>query len=317
MESPIVMTLKKSRDFLRAYNNFLILPHIKADGDALGSAIALKLALENLGKKAQVFNQDEIPYNLSSFFKDEFSSQEPGSGFEALVSVDTADETRLPDIYDRYRDLPLLNIDHHGTNSLYGDINLVYGGLSSTGELMAEVLDELEVELDKEIAQALYIAIVTDTNRFLYTSSTANTLRLAARLQEAGADFEKIHRNIFGEKPLEVLKLSYLALEKSEFIGKNIVFCRLTKEDFKRAGFYETDDVITLLRDIQGVDVAALVYDYQDKHKLSLRSKGHQNVDELASFFGGGGHKKAAGADINLDQLEILIKKLEALSHVG
>lgn len=317
MVSPIATTLAKTKKFIESYGDFIIFPHVKADGDALGSAVALKLVLEKLGKSALIFSEDELPHNLKDFFKGTLTDSDPLKRPQAVISVDTADEGRLPRGYYPYRNLPLLNIDHHATNSLYGDVNLVYGGLSSTGELLGILIDELGVHFDKEIASALYIALVTDTNRFMYPSSTSASLRLAARLYEAGADFEKIHRAIYGEKPIEVLRLQAIATEKLEFLTDNLVYCRLIREDFSLAGFHETDDIITMLRDIKGVDIAALVYDYENKQKLSLRSKGPQNVDELAAYFGGGGHKKAAGSDISPDQLDLLRSKLRKLSHVG
>lgn len=317
MVSHIAMNLKKTRDFILGYGSFLILPHVRADGDALGSSLALKLALEKMGKKAVVWCEDALPHSLKPFMETKINSGILLESFEALIAVDTANLARIQSIYKAYDQLPVLNIDHHPTNTDFGQVNLVYGGLSSTGELMAMVFDELEVELDKEIAEALYIAITSDTNRFQYDSITSETLRLAARLLDAGADFDRIHRHLYGEKPIELLKLLSLATEKSIFLASDVIFCQLTQEDFDGAGFDETDDVIALLRDIEGVGVAALVYHQDGQEKLSLRSKGNYLVDGLAKAFGGGGHKKAAGAPFNLEDLELLKERLKELSHVG
>lgn len=313
----MMMNLTKTRAFIEKYNSFIILPHVNPDGDALGSALAMKYALESLGKRAVIWNEDSLLHSLQPFFQGTFKQYKPSGNFDAVISVDTADLDRLGQRYSELDYLPLLNIDHHATNSAYGDVNLIYGGLSSTSELVALLLEELEIVFTKEIADALYIALVTDTNRFFYNSTTPATLRLGAKLLEAGADFEKIHRYIFGEKPLSLLRLLSIATEKIDFIANNIVFCHLTLEDMQRAGFHETDDVINMLRDIEGVDVAALLYDYEKSRKLSLRSKGKQNVDELARFFGGGGHLKAAGATLSDQDLPLLKTKLKELENVG
>lgn len=311
------MNLNKAKVFIEKYHYFIVLPHIKADGDALGSALAVKLILESLGKKAVIWNEDPLQHSLKPFFQGSYNTAKPEGDFDALISVDTADLSRLGERYNHLNHLPLLNIDHHATNSNYGDVNLVYGGLSSTGELIGLLMEELEIPLTNKIADAIYIAIVTDTNRFFYNSTTPSTLKWAAKLLEAGADIEKIHRYIFGEKPLSLLRLLSLATEKIEFIAPNIVYCRLKKEDMQKAGFFETDDVITMIRDIENVDVAALVYDYEDSQKLSLRSKGVQNVDDLAQFFGGGGHLKAAGATISEEDIPSLKRMLKELEYVG
>ncbi|NLY72280.1 MAG: hypothetical protein GX079_01125 [Tissierellia bacterium] len=317
MVSHIAMNLKKTKDFILSYKSFLILPHVRADGDALGSSLALKLALEKINKKAVVWCEDALPHGLKPFMDGKTNKAPLLESFEALIAVDTANLSRIQSIYKDYDQLPILNIDHHPTNTDYGQVNLVYGGLSSTGELMAMVIDELGVELDKNISEALYIALISDTNRFQYDSITSDSLRLGARLLDAGADFDRIHRHLYGEKPLELLKLLSLATDKSVFLSEDVVFCQLTQEDFDRAGFYETDDVIALLRDIERVGVAALVYHQDGQEKLSLRSKGDYLVDGLAKSFGGGGHKKAAGSPFNLEDIELLKERLKELSHVG
>lgn len=313
----IAKSLKKTKKFIEENSSFIILPHVRADGDALGSALALKLGLEKFNKKAVVWYEDTLPHSLKPFLEGKIAVQEPEGNFDALIAVDTADTNRLASGHKKYPQLPILNIDHHATNTNFGQVNLVYGGLSSTGELIAMVLEELGVELDKDIADAIYLALASDTNRFQYDSTTSDSLRLAARLLDAGADFNWIHRHLFGEKSLEMLKLLALATDKMEFVTRDVVFCLLREEDFEEAGFNETDDVISLLRDIEGVEIAALVYENSGNMKLSLRSKGQANVDELAGYFGGGGHKKAAGAPINEEQLDLLKEKLKELSSVG
>lgn len=313
----MMMNLKKAEAFITRYTCFLILPHVKADGDALGSSLALKLALNRLGKRAVIWHEDPLLHSLVPFFQGSYCSSRPMDSFDALISVDTADLMRLGKRYCGYESLPLLNIDHHATNEGYGEVNVVQGDISSTGELLYSLLEVMNIEITPEIANALYIAVVTDTNRFFYSNTSPKTLRVAANLLEAGADFGKIHRHLFGEKPLSLLRLLGFATEKTEFLTPNIVFCRLTKRDMDEAGFFETDDVINMLRDIEGVDVAALVYDQDQEQKLSLRSKGQQNVDALARHFKGGGHLKAAGATVFEEDIPLIKAMLKELADAG
>ena len=310
-------SVREAVDFIRQYDSFLILPHEKPDGDALGSALGLKLGLEQLGKEAVIWSQEDLQESMKPFFMGEYSMTFPKRAISAVISVDTGDEKRLGERFLPVKDLPLLNIDHHGTNTLYGDANYVAGGLSSTGELVTKLLLELGVKLTEQMATALYVAIVTDTNRFFYSSTSPETLETAAILMKAGAKHDRINTLLYSEMPLAKLQLESFIIGAAEFLETDLVYARLTKEDMEGIGWHDSDDLVELLRDIEGVKVSALVYDYEGEVKLSLRSKDEIDVSKLAMHFGGGGHRNAAGASIQVDEIEELKRKLKELSCVG
>lgn len=310
-------SLQEAVAFIQKYDSFLILPHEKPDGDALGSSLGLKLGLEQLGKEAIIWSPEDLQINMKPFFEGKLSRVFPERAFSAVITVDTGDRGRIGERLSAIENLPLLNIDHHATNTFYGDANYVEGGLSSTGEMMTKLLLELGVTLDEDMAKALYVAMVTDTNRFFYSSTTADTLRYTAILMEAGAKHDEINTLLYSEKPLAKMKLEAYAVQQAEFVAQDIVYLRLTLKEMEQIGWTDSDDLVEMLRDIEGVQVSALVYDYQGECKLSLRSKAEVDVSNIAVYFGGGGHRNAAGATIREEEIPELKRKLKELSSVG
>src|SRR6185503_10073890 len=199
MISPQMQTtsdLQAVADAIRSNDRFLLVTHENPDGDALGSLLATKLALDQLGKDSVMYLYGDAPLPREYGFM-ELSGilrEPPADAAErVLVAVDCANETRIGPDLDLLETAPLtIDIDHHHDNSRFGDINLVVGDASSTGEVLRDVFGELGVELTPEIAEALYIAVVTDTGRFQYTNTTPKALRLAADLVEAGADVHQV-----------------------------------------------------------------------------------------------------------------------------
>src|SRR6266571_352556 len=187
-------------DAIRGHERFLVTTHENPDGDALGSLLAAKLALDQLGKDTVMILYGDAPLpneyafmplaDLGRRWPDDVSER-------VLLALDCANESRIadPEVLGR---VPLtVDVDHHHDNSAFGDINLVVADASSTGEMVRDLLRELEVEITPEIAEALYIALVTDTGRFQYTNTTPKALRLAAELVEAGADVHKVFQGVY------------------------------------------------------------------------------------------------------------------------
>ena len=186
---------------LRSHDRFLLITHENPDGDALGSLLATKLALDELGKDAvmYLYGSSPLPQEYGFMPLEELRREVPGDASErVLVALDCANESRLGPDQSVLADAPLaLNIDHHHDNSRFGKINLIVPNASSTGEVLRDLFRELGVELTPEIAEALYIALVTDTGRFQYRNTTAKALRLAAELVEAGADVHRIFQGVY------------------------------------------------------------------------------------------------------------------------
>ena len=224
-------------DAIRSHDRFLVTTHENPDGDALGSLLAMTLALRSLGKNAVMYLAGETPlpreYSWMPF-GDLRRTVPDDAGTRVLLALDCANESRLgPDPEVLHSSPLVVDVDHHHDNSRFGAVNLVVADASSTGEIVRDLLRELDVELTPEIAEALYIALVTDTGRFQYTNTTPKALRLAAELVEAGADVHKIFQDVYESVQFAKLKLLARALERAQiYEGGRLVISYLLRTDF-------------------------------------------------------------------------------------
>ena len=213
----------------------------------------------------------------------------------------------------------MLDIDHHHDNTRFGDVNLIVADASSTGEVLRDVFAELGVELTPEIAEPLYIALVTDTGRFQYTNTTPKSLRLAAELVEAGADVHEVFQQVYESVEFAKLKLLARALERARVLeGGRIVVSYLVRTDFAEVGAAEaySEGIIDYLRAVEGSELAALIRepprDDGPVHRVSLRASIDElDVSAIARTFGGGGHRQAAGfsSDASIDEITELVRQ--------
>jgi phosphoesterase RecJ-like protein len=303
---------------LREHRRFLVTSHENPDGDALGSLLAMHLALEQLGKDSVMVLTGAAPlpgeYRFLGLAEHGLARELPDDrGDRVLVAVDCANATRPADtsILDG---APLtINIDHHHDNSRFAAVNLVVPDASSTSEILADVLRALGVELTRELAEPLYVALVTDTGRFQYTNTTPKTHRLAAELIEAGADVRTVFQNVYEAIQFPKLKLLARALERAESLAdRRIVVSHLVRSDFGDVGAVEpySEGIIDYLRGVEGAQLAVLIRepprDGSPARKVSLRSSiDALDVSALAREFGGGGHRQAAGfgTDLPVDEI--------------
>ncbi len=309
--------LKAIADALREHDRFLVVTHENPDGDALGSLLAATLVLRSLGKDAVMYLAGEAPLPREyGFMHLEGLVREPptDAAERVLLAVDCAKEERIGDPEAVSRAPLVLDIDHHHDNTRFGNVNLIVPDASSTGEVLRDVIRELGIELTPELAEPLYIALVTDTGRFQYSNTTPKALRLAAELVEAGADLHAVFQSVYESVELAKLKLLARVLERAEVLeGGRIVVSHLLRSDFADVGAAEpySEGLIDYLRAVEGAELAVFVREQMGRgatgHKGSLRS----NIDELdvsaiARRFGGGGHRQAAGFSSDLSPTEIL-----------
>jgi bifunctional oligoribonuclease and PAP phosphatase NrnA len=292
---------------IRAHDRFLVTTHENPDGDALGSLLATKLALEALGKDVRMYlaGTSPLPSEYSFMPLGDLLRELPADmGERVLVAVDCANESRLGPDPEVLQDAPIvLDIDHHHDNTRFGSINLIVPDASSTGEVLRDIMRELGVELTPEIAEALYIAVVTDTGRFQYRNTTPKALRLAADLVEAGADVHRVFQGVYESVQFAKLKLLARALERAQvYEGGGLVVSYLLRDDFHEVGAAETysEGIIDFLRAVEGADMAALIREPPrtdgPKRRISLRASTDQlDVSAIARKMGGGGHRQAAG----------------------
>jgi bifunctional oligoribonuclease and PAP phosphatase NrnA len=307
--------LQAVADALRSHDRFLLVTHENPDGDALGSLLATKLALDSLGKDSEMYLYGDAPREYAFMRLDGLRREPPADGGDrVLVALDCANEQRLgPDTTLLERAPLVLDIDHHHDNSRFGDLNLVVGDASSTGEVLRDVFAELDVELTPEIAEALYIAVVTDTGRFQYTNTTPKALRLAAELVEAGADVHRVFQGVYESVEFAKLKLLARALERAQvYEGGRLVVSYLLRSDFTELNVAEaySEGIIDYLRAVEGAEMAALIREPPRREgparRVSLRASNDElDVSAIARKSNGGGHRQAAGfsSDASVEEI--------------
>src|ERR671935_864589 len=314
-------------DAIRNGDRFLLTTHENPDGDALGSLLATKLAFDRLEKDSVMVLHGDAPLPGEYQFMPlaELRRRWPDDVSErTLVALDCANESRIADPEVLGRVPFAINIDHHHDNTRFGDLNLVVPDASSTGEIVRDLLRELGVELRPEIAEALYIALVTDTGRFQYTNTTPKALRLAAELVEAGADVHRVFQGVYESVEFAKLKLLARALERAQVLeGGRIVVSYLLRTDFAEVGAAEpySEGIIDYLRAVEGADMAVLIREPPREDGPTRRVSLRASVDELdvsaiARKSGGGGHRQAAGfsSDDSIDEITAFLEREFAAS---
>src|SRR4051794_7429394 len=309
-------------DAIRGHERFVLTTHENPDGDALGSLLAMKLALDQLGKDGVMVlvGDAPLPGEYAFMSLSELRRRWPDDVAErVLLAVDCANESRIadPEVLGR---VPLsVDIDHHHDNTRFGQTNLIVADASSTGEVLRDVFRELNVELTPDIAEALYIALVTDTGRFQYTNTTPKALRLAAELVDAGADVHRVFQGIYESVQFAKLKLLARALERAQiYEGGRVVVSYLLRTDFTDVGAAEpySEGIIDYLRAVEGAEMAVLIREPPrvdgPLHRVSLRASVDElDVSPIARLFGGGGHRQAAGfsSEKSVDDITEIVRQ--------
>ncbi len=286
---------------LRRRSAFVMVSHVKPDGDTLGAGFALGLALKRLGKRVAYFQQDAVPRNLRFLPESELVSRAiPGDlpPDTLYVFCDMSDWRRAGEHLPAVARENMLDIDHHLGNSLFGKLNFVLEHECSTGTVVMHLLRELGVPIDAPIATCILATIMTDTGGFMHSNTTPEALDLAAELMRQGADKEEITDQIFLRKRVAATKLLGCIIDamKFEHAGR---YCYSYVDDAMLeatgADGEDTEDVVNTLLGQEGVDVAALFKAIDGEIRVSLRSGGRLNVQAAAQRLGGGGHFRASG----------------------
>src|SRR5256714_2314284 len=307
---------------LRDHDRFLVVTHENPDGDALGSLLATTLALRRLGKDVEMYlgGSGSLPREYAFMQLDGLRRDLPDDLEQrVLVAVDCAKADRIgPDPNPVERASLVIDIDHHHDNTRFGDLNLIVADASSTGEVLRDVIRELDIELTPELAEPLYIALVTDTGRFQYTNTTPKALRLAAELVEAGADVHQVFQQVYESVEFAKLKLLARALDRAQVLeGGRIVVSVLLRNDFSDVGAVEaySEGIIDYLRAVEGSELAVLIREPPradgPTRRVSLRSSVDElDVSAIARRFGGGGHRQAAGfsSDLPIGEITAIVR---------
>lgn len=302
-------------------NNIAIITHINPDGDCIGSAAALKELIKGWGKNADIYNENGCPAYLciEKNCTTVNTCSEASVKYDLVIWVDCGSIDRAGKIaYVVDACDYMINIDHHATNTGFADINIVDPGASATGLLIYDFFIACKAEITKYTAELLYMAISTDTGNFSYANTDKRTHIVAGELLERGIDVAEISRRLFRATTYNRLKLTQLALDTLRlYCGGRVAVINVTKAMFAATGTDSSDSeaFVGYARDINGVEVAAMLRDTTDGRlvKVSLRSNSNVDVSKIAEEFGGGGHFNAAGFSIEgkiPDVEERLIEKI-------
>lgn len=292
-------------DVLKKRDNFLITAHVNPEGDSIGSQLAMFFLLKKIGKKAVMVNHDMVPENLQFL---------PGSASVTMtlpddfipataIVLDCPVMERAGAVTGHLSEIDeIVNVDHHISNEFFGDVNWVDPQASSVGEMMYRLIKKMGVEVDKDMALAIYAAMVTDTGMFSYDNTTGETHVVAADLMRIGVIPKIVHKEIFEKRSSFQVKLLGKALSTMELEEKGkIAHMCLTRRMLEDEGVksVSTDEFINYPRSVKGVKVAVFFKESVENPgaiNVSFRSTGDDiNVDEIAGKFGGGGHQKASG----------------------
>jgi phosphoesterase RecJ-like protein len=303
-ETHITATFEQIGEVLRSHQSFVLISHVRPDGDAIGSQLALGFSLRALGKSVRLINEDGLPENLAFLSGSELIECPPAEPLdvEVAIALDTATKPRLGDaaLHAASKAKLWLNIDHHISNPKYGDLNLIDATSPATGEIIYDLITALDLPLPDETRDAIYVAVSTDTGSFQYPSTTARTYEMAADLVRRGLDVGTINSQTYDENPYRRLELMRALLNTLERSPDGIVAHWELREETRVALALRPEDsegLIDVIRAIRGVRLAVFFEELPDgKVRVSMRSKDRElDVCKIASAFGGGGHALAAG----------------------
>ena len=301
------------KERLRIANNVIIASHIRPDGDAIGSLLALGLALQDAGKSVQMVLVDGVPGSFRHLEGSELIVKEPTGEYDTFITVDSADFRRVGKAFETFGS-PDINIDHHKTNENFGKLNLIEPEEVATAAILTNHLPEWGYQISKPIAAALLTGIVTDTLGFRTSNTNPSALRLCASLMETGVDMTDLYMKALVKKTFSAARYWGAGLSRLEQ-QDGIVWATLTVEDRKQAGYGGNDDadLINMVSAIDGNKVGMIFVEQNDHHvKISWRAlEPGIDVSKVAKHFNGGGHAAAAGADIPgaLNEIQPLVLK--------
>lgn len=307
------MTLDNILEEINKANSIVLLAHENPDGDAIGSCLAMKLALEELGKKADLI-MPEYPQEFEILpGANEIIKESNIKNYDLAIALDCASIKLLGNCEEYFNGAKVkIVIDHHSSNTMYGDFNYVDQDAPAVCQLLLVVLGYFKAQVTKDIGTCILTGIITDTGGFRYESVTAETFRFVADLYDKGVKVSKIYQQVFGSKPRAKFELHRLAQDRIEFLedGK-VAYTYITREDEERFGCKngDHDGIVEEGRDVEGVEVSIFLRETPKGIKGSLRSKNYVNVSQVAMMFGGGGHIRAAGLTVqgSMDQIKAQI----------
>ena len=297
-------TFEEIGEVLRGHQSFVLISHVRPDGDAIGSQLALGFSLMAAGKSVRLINEDGLPDNLTFMAGSEKIERPPAEplAVEVAIALDTATKPRLGEnaLHGASQAKIWINIDHHKSNPAYGDLNLIDPSSPATGQILYELITALDLPMPAESRDAIYVAVSTDTGSFQYPSTTAKTYEMAADLIRRGLDVGTLNSQTYDNHPYRRVELMRALLNTLELSADGLV-ATWELHDQTRLDLAlrpeDSEGLIDIIRAIRGVQLAVFFEELEDgKIRVSMRSKDKRvDVCQIALEFGGGGHTLAAG----------------------
>jgi len=316
------MSIESIQTIINENKSFLITSHVGLEGDSIGSQIAFYRLLCQMGKKAFILDADtpSKQYKFLPYIKEINTSLDKKFEYDTIVVIDCPVLERAGSVVKQFNDQKVLvNIDHHISNSYFGDINWVNPKASSCGEMIYNLFCLFKQPITKEVATLLYVAIMTDTGSFGYENTDANTHLIAMKLIERGLKPVDIHKRIYENKTFSEIRLLEKALSTlKKTHGEKITYLYVSKKMMldTKCNMGVTEGFVNYARSIEGAKVSLLFVENPEESNrihISLRSKGEYDVNKLASYFNGGGHRNAAGCVVEGNLKEVIDKVIDTL----
>ena len=298
------MTIDNIIEEIKKADTIAILTHESPDGDAVGSSLAMYLALKQIGK-----NPDVIIPKYSKVFSflpgvEEIKTEGKKESYDLAISLDCANMKLLNGYANYFEDAnSRISIDHHSANTMFADLNFVNPMAPACSQILVTIIPELGAQIDRKIGTCLLTGIITDTGGFRYSGVTSETFEFAAELLNKGVNVSDIYKRVLQTLSKCSFELRRRAMNRIEFFEEGkITFTYITKEDEKDVGCINSDHdgIVEMGRDIEGVEISIFLREKDDGYKISLRSNEYVNVSDICLLFSGGGHVRAAGGSINL-----------------
>lgn len=298
------MTPDNIPDILKRGRRFLLVSHVNPDGDAVGSLLGMYNALREMGKQAWAHTESHVPehYLFLPGSSDILQDTKDIPSVDFIISLDVAEHNRISGDLSRFHSAELINIDHHGTNPLFGRYNHVDSTATSTAELVHEILKASGYTISRNVGMCLYAGLYTDTGGFRFAGVNSRTMRIASEMLAPGIDSYEVTRPLYEEFPFARLKLEALMLERLEtHLNGKLLISVIRETDLRslNASMSDTEHLVNKLRETKGVQVGVLITEMDSITRVSFRSK-DVDVSKVAQALGGGGHIHAAGLKTSL-----------------
>lgn len=310
--------MNKIKDLIELSDTILVLCHKNPDGDAIGSGLAVYNALLNMYKKVDIIieNVPRIFNFLSNANRIKNTSKI--ENYDLVIVLDCSSQERIGQDNNYFENAKYtLNIDHHISNTNYANYNYISSKSPACCEYLIEILDYLNIEITKEIAECLMVGILTDTGGFQYCNVGEKTYNFASRVSKI-IDIPSIYKKVLTTKTKAQFELSKIAMSRIELLNNDkIAFTYLTQEDLEKVNAMSGDHegIVEFGRDVEGVEVSIFLKEIENGYRVSLRSNGSVDVNEIAKIFNGGGHKYSSGFESNLAFKDLKEKLIKSISE--